>query len=93
MFRAFASALADSEAPLSIAAPVPRARGLVVLALAICALLIGMFPRIPIELLQIGRHSTRGSRCHDSRIPARWRYRPAACHVVCVRFGKAGGRT
>ena len=33
-------------------------------------------------------HSNRGSRCHDSRIPARWRYRPAACHVVCVRIGK-----
>jgi formate hydrogenlyase subunit 3/multisubunit Na+/H+ antiporter MnhD subunit len=60
MFRAFASALADSEAPLSIAAPVSRARELVVLALAICALLIGMFPKIPIELLQIGRPQHSG---------------------------------
>ena len=60
MFRDFASALADSEAPLSIAAPVSRARELVVLALAICALLIGMFPKIPIELLQIGRPQHSG---------------------------------
>lgn len=55
MLRAFAPALADSETPLSISTPVPRGRELVVLALAICALLIGIFPQKPIELLQIGR--------------------------------------
>jgi multicomponent Na+:H+ antiporter subunit D len=55
MFRAFAPALADSETPLSLSAPVSRTRELVVMALAICALLIGMFPQTPLELLRIGR--------------------------------------
>ena len=61
MFRAFAPVLADSETPLSLSAPVSRTREFVVLALAICALLIGMFPQKPIELLRIGR-------AHDSGI-------------------------
>ena len=61
MFRAFAPVLADSETPLSLSAPVSRTREFVVLALAICALLIGMFPQKPIELLRIGR-------AHDSAI-------------------------
>ena len=61
MFRAFAPVLADSENRLSLSAPVSRTRELVVLALAICALLIGMFPQKPIELLRIGR-------AHDSGI-------------------------
>jgi hypothetical protein len=60
MFHAFAPALTDSETPLSISAPVSRARESVVLALAICAFLIGMFPQKPIELLQIGRAHCSG---------------------------------
>ena len=55
MFRALAPALADSETPLTLPAPVSRFREIVVLALAVCALLVGMFPQKPVELLQIGR--------------------------------------
>lgn len=55
MFRALAPALADAEKPIEVAAPPARSREGVVLALAVAALLVGMFPRVPVELLQIGR--------------------------------------
>jgi formate hydrogenlyase subunit 3/multisubunit Na+/H+ antiporter MnhD subunit len=55
MFRALVPALADSETPLTLTAPVSRLREIVVLALALCALLVGMFPQKPVELLKIGR--------------------------------------
>ena len=55
MFRALAPTLVDPEAPLSVSAPVRRTREFVVLALAVCALLVGMFPQKPIELLHLGR--------------------------------------
>jgi hypothetical protein len=38
-----------------LASPVSRVREIVVLALAVCALLVGMFPQRPVELLRIGR--------------------------------------
>jgi formate hydrogenlyase subunit 3/multisubunit Na+/H+ antiporter MnhD subunit len=60
MFRALAPALADVERKLTMSAPVSRAREIVVLALAVCALLVGLFPEKSVELLQIGRaHSSR----------------------------------
>ena len=55
MFRALMPALADSETPLTLPTPVSRLREIVVLALAVCALLVGMFPQRPVELLRIGR--------------------------------------
>jgi len=55
MFRALMPALTDPEIPLTLPAPVSRVREIVVLALAVCAFLVGMFPQKPIELLQIGR--------------------------------------
>ncbi len=64
MFRALAPALADSKSPLIVLAPVSRAREIVVLALAVCALLIGLFPQKPLELLQIGR-------AHQSEVASR----------------------
>jgi formate hydrogenlyase subunit 3/multisubunit Na+/H+ antiporter MnhD subunit len=60
MFRAFAPVLADSETSLSLSTPVSRIREWVVLALAILALLIGMFPQKPLEVLQIGRAHLSG---------------------------------
>ena len=64
MFRALAPALADSESPLTLSAPVSGAREIVVLALAVCAFLVGMFPQKPVEMLQIGR-------AHPSEVAAR----------------------
>jgi multicomponent Na+:H+ antiporter subunit D len=55
MFRALAPALADADRSLTVSAPVSRAREIVVLALAVCALLLGLFPQKSVELLQIGR--------------------------------------
>ncbi len=60
MFRVLAPALADSKSTLSVLEPVSRPREIVVLALAICALLVGFFPQKPVELIQIGRvHSAK----------------------------------
>jgi multicomponent Na+:H+ antiporter subunit D len=64
MFRALAPALAESKSPLTMLAPVSRAREIVVLALAVCALLVGLFPQKPVELLQIGR-------AHPAEVAAR----------------------
>jgi formate hydrogenlyase subunit 3/multisubunit Na+/H+ antiporter MnhD subunit len=54
MFRFLSPALAEVETPLTLAA-VSRGRELVVLALAIVALLLGVLPQKPGELMQIGR--------------------------------------
>ena len=60
MFRALAPSLADAEKPLKLSTPVSRPREIVVLALAVCALLVGLFPQKPVELLRIGRaHSAK----------------------------------
>lgn len=58
MFRAFVPAVTDEEEPLRVPKPVARSREIVVLALAVCALLVGVFPRKPLELLEIGRPQT-----------------------------------
>jgi multicomponent Na+:H+ antiporter subunit D len=55
MFRAVAPTWSRADTPLVLSAPVPRAREGVVLALAAGALLVGMFPQKPLELLAIGR--------------------------------------
>jgi formate hydrogenlyase subunit 3/multisubunit Na+/H+ antiporter MnhD subunit len=55
VFRVLAPALAVTGRPLVLHAPVARSREAVVLALAICAVLLGLVPLRPSELLQIGR--------------------------------------
>ncbi len=59
MFRVLAIVLTDSRSPLVLDAPVSRFREIVVLAMAVCALFLGLFPQKPAELLQLGRtHSS-----------------------------------
>jgi hypothetical protein len=54
--------LAAAETPLVFRSPVSRNREIIVLVLAIFALLIGMIPGTPLELLQVGRaHLTRAA--------------------------------
>jgi multicomponent Na+:H+ antiporter subunit D len=55
MFRALVPTLTDAETPLALQAPRSRVREVVVLALALCAFFVGMFPQKPVELLKIGR--------------------------------------
>jgi formate hydrogenlyase subunit 3/multisubunit Na+/H+ antiporter MnhD subunit len=55
VFRVLAPALVGADQPLSLRARVPRRREAVVLALAVGALLLGLLPLRPSELLQIGR--------------------------------------
>lgn len=52
MFRAVQPTISAGMLP---AATIPRIREWMVLALAVCALLLGMFPQKPIELLNVGR--------------------------------------
>jgi formate hydrogenlyase subunit 3/multisubunit Na+/H+ antiporter MnhD subunit len=60
MFRVISPGLAVAEIPLVFSSPVSRNREIIVLVLAILALLIGMMPGTPLELLQVGRaHLTR----------------------------------
>jgi multicomponent Na+:H+ antiporter subunit D len=55
VFRVLAPALSAADLPPTLAAPVSRRRQAVVLALAICALLLGLVPLRPSQLLEIGR--------------------------------------
>ena len=55
MFRVLSPVLTDGESPLILRAPVSRFREIVVLSLALCALLLGVFPQKPAKLLQLGR--------------------------------------
>lgn len=55
VFRVLAPALAGADEPLRLCARVSRRREAVVLALAVGALLLGLLPLRPSELLQIGR--------------------------------------
>jgi formate hydrogenlyase subunit 3/multisubunit Na+/H+ antiporter MnhD subunit len=55
MFRVVAPTLADADEPLVLRAPVSRNRELIVLALALCSMLLGLLPLRPFGLLQIGR--------------------------------------
>ena len=55
MFRFISPALAEVETPLVLIAKVSRGREIVVLVLAIFALLLGVMPQKPLQMLQIGR--------------------------------------
>jgi multicomponent Na+:H+ antiporter subunit D len=55
VFRVLAPALSAADAPLTLLAPVSLRRQAVVLALAICALLLGLVPLRPSQLLEVGR--------------------------------------
>jgi len=55
VFLVLARALADSYEPLTLFATVSRRRQAVVVAVAVCAVLLGFVPLRPSELLQIGR--------------------------------------
>ena len=55
VFRVLAPALAAADAPLVLRATVSRRRQAVVLALALCALLLGFVPLRSSELLAVGR--------------------------------------
>jgi formate hydrogenlyase subunit 3/multisubunit Na+/H+ antiporter MnhD subunit len=56
VFRVLTPALAATDAPLTLQAPVSSGRQGVVLAFAICALLLGLVPLRPSLLLEVGRH-------------------------------------
>ena len=47
--------LSTANAPLTLLAPVAQRRQAVVLALAMCALLLGLVPLRPSQLLEVGR--------------------------------------
>jgi hypothetical protein len=55
VFRVLAPALSAADAPATLLAPVSPRRQAVVLALAICALLLGLVPLRPSQLLEVGR--------------------------------------
>ena len=55
MLRVLAPVLTDANEPLMPRTPVLRSRELVVLALALCSMLLGTLPLRPFGLLQIGR--------------------------------------
>jgi hypothetical protein len=55
VFRVLALALAAPEQQLALRVRVERPREAVVLALAICALLLGFLPLRPSALLQVGQ--------------------------------------
>ncbi|HEY2616993.1 MAG TPA: proton-conducting transporter membrane subunit [Acetobacteraceae bacterium] len=56
VFRVLTPALAAADGPLTLQAHVSSGRQGVVLALAICALLLGLVPLRPSLLLEVGRH-------------------------------------
>ncbi len=56
VFRVLTPALAAADGPLALHAQVSSGRQGVVLALAICALLLGLVPLRPSLLLEVGRH-------------------------------------
>jgi multicomponent Na+:H+ antiporter subunit D len=55
VFFVLARALTDANEPLTLLSTISRGRQAVVLALALCAVLLGFVPLRPLELLQIGR--------------------------------------
>jgi formate hydrogenlyase subunit 3/multisubunit Na+/H+ antiporter MnhD subunit len=57
MFRVFAPALAAADVATARRVDVPRDRQVVVLALAICAMLLGLVPLRPSQLLEVGRNA------------------------------------
>lgn len=56
VFRVLTPALATADGPLTLHASISSGRQGVVLALAICALLLGLVPLRPSLLLEVGRH-------------------------------------
>ena len=55
VFLVLARALADASQPLTLLSPISPSRQAVVVALAVCAVLLGFIPLRPLEVLQIGR--------------------------------------
>jgi hypothetical protein len=55
VFLVLARALADASEPLRLCSTISPSRQAVVVALALCAVLLGFVPLRPSELLQIGR--------------------------------------
>jgi len=55
VFLVLARALADASEPVTLRSTISPARQAVVVALALCAVLLGFVPLRPLELLQIGR--------------------------------------
>jgi len=55
VFLVLISALADPIEPLRLQTTIPASRQAMVVALALCAVLLGFVPLRPLELLQIGR--------------------------------------
>jgi formate hydrogenlyase subunit 3/multisubunit Na+/H+ antiporter MnhD subunit len=55
VFRVLAPALSAADVPVALLAPVSQRRQAVVLALAICALLLGLVPLRQSQLLEVGR--------------------------------------
>lgn len=55
VFMVLGKAFSAGYAPPKLVAPVARSREMVALALAVCAMLLGLVPLQPSELLQIGR--------------------------------------
>jgi formate hydrogenlyase subunit 3/multisubunit Na+/H+ antiporter MnhD subunit len=55
VFMVLGKALGSASVPLTLRAPVSRRRELVALMVALCAVLLGLVPLQPAELLQVGR--------------------------------------
>ena len=55
VFLVLARALADASEPVTLRSTISPGRQVVVVALALCAVLLGFVPLRPLELLQIGR--------------------------------------
>ena len=55
VFLVLARALADASEPVTLRSTISPGRQAVVVALALCAVLLGFVPLRPLELLQIGR--------------------------------------
>jgi formate hydrogenlyase subunit 3/multisubunit Na+/H+ antiporter MnhD subunit len=60
VIRVLARAMEDASGDVALPLSVPRRREAVPLALAICAMLLGLVPLQPFELLQIGRTDAWG---------------------------------
>jgi formate hydrogenlyase subunit 3/multisubunit Na+/H+ antiporter MnhD subunit len=58
VFTVLGKALGNATVPLKLCAPVSRRREVVALTVALCAILLGLMPLKPSELLQIGRPGT-----------------------------------
>jgi formate hydrogenlyase subunit 3/multisubunit Na+/H+ antiporter MnhD subunit len=64
-FRVLGPALASVAAPVVLVARISASRQMVVLALAICALLLGLVPLRPSQLLEVGRAAQLVDHAHS----------------------------